>query len=470
MRKEAASAGRGVLFLESGDFLFPEEPLFPEEVEQRRVKAELIAAATQAMALDFVGIGDQDLRLGVEFLKSVGAGLPLHCANLVQADGKPVFPGRAIKTVGDVKVGLFAVLTVNGPDGKPLFEDNPSYKLEDPFAAAAREVKALQAEGAQAIVAVTHLGVGDDMRLVNEVPGIHFVFGGHSQTMLSEPNKAPGGAFVLQSGSRGKYLGRLDLDLKGDLPAAFATLSDVSATEKLRERIKHYESEVQALEARLAVEKETDRKQMIQDQVDFYKEQLAIESKSLPAGAENASAMKNELVPLAREIADEPKVGALVAAALDRIAALPPPPVLAAEDDSAKAPESSPFVGATVCQGCHPSQWSQWRTTGHAKAYKTLVGENHALDFDCVGCHTTGYRKEGGPKDPFSVAGFTNVQCESCHGAGRAHAKEPKKVKLSKSFDEGFCRSCHSVEQTGDRFVFGEYLPKVAHPGAAKTN
>lgn len=466
MRREASSAGRGVLFLESGDFLFPEDALFPAEIEQRRAKADLILAATKQMGVDFIGIGDQDLRLGVEFLKDAAAKaeLPVHCANLVKTDGTPVFPGRAIRTIGGVKVGLFSVMTPEA-DGKPVFENNPNYRLDDPFAAAEREVKALKAEGAQAIVAVTHLGVNEDMRLAKQVPGIHFVFGAHSASMLSEPNKSDA-TFVLQAGSRGKYLGRLDLELKGELPAAFATLTDTSAVERVRERIKHYESEVQTLRARLDVEKDVDRRTMIKDQVDFYTEQLAIESKSLPSGIESASSIQNELVPLSREIPDEPKVAKLVQATLDKIAEMPPPALLAVEDEAVKAPESSPYVGSSVCQACHIPQWNQWRTTGHAKAYKTLQQETHALDFDCVGCHTTGYRKEGGPKDPFQVAGFQNVQCEACHGPGRAHAKEPKKVKLAKTFDEGFCRSCHSVEQTGDRFVFADYLPKVAHPNA----
>ena len=464
MRKESASAGRAFLNLESGDFLFPEEPLFPEEIEQRRVKADLILAANKAMGVDFAAVGDQDLRLGVEYLKAAATQhqFPFYCANILAADGTPVFPGHVIKTVGGVKVGLFSVITTTtGFDAKPLFAGNPNFQVEDPFATAKAEVKALQSEGAQVIVAVTHLGLTDDMRLGNEVPGIHFIFGGHSSSQLAEPNKAAA-TWVLQSGSRGKYIGRLDLDLKGDLPGALATLADVSSQQKVQERIKHYESEVQTLKARLDTETDPDRKTMIQDQVDFYTEQLGLESKNLPADTKAVSALKNEIVPLSREMADDPKVSALVAAALDKISTLPPPPVQGLEN--AVGPATGPYVGSGVCAGCHVPQAAQWRTTGHAKAFATLQKENHAVDFDCVACHTTGYRKEGGPKDPFSTNGYGGVQCEVCHGPGRAHATEPKKVKLNVKFDEAMCRTCHSVEQTGDRFVFSEYLPKVSHP------
>ena len=81
--------------------------------------------------------------------------------------------------------------------------------------------------------------------------------------------------------------------------------------------------------------------------------------------------------------------------------------------------------------------------------------------------HVTGYKTDGGPRDPFTVAGFAGVQCETCHGPGRAHAQDPKKVDMVRAMPEAGCRTCHSVDQTGDRFVFDEYLPKVDH-GASK--
>lgn len=460
--------------LEAGDALFPEDPLFPEEVAQRRAKAELIMAANKAMAVDFATVGDQDLKLGVEFLKSLVAEhqFPMHSANLLAADGKTVFPSRAMKTIGGVKVGLFGLTVALDSEGKPILEDNPNFRVADPFEAARREVAALQKEGAQVIVAVTHLGISEDTRLANEVPGIHFIFGGHSMSPLAEPSKAKD-TWILQSGSRGKHIGRLDLDLRGaDAVAAVATLTDVSSLDRVRGRIEHYNGEIAALKKRLETEPDADRKTMIQDQIDFYTEQLAIESKSLPANSETASSLRNELVELSREIPDEPKVAKLVEAALAKISEMPPPPLeassgrteLLATGDMAKGP----YVGASVCQACHVPQFQQWLGTAHAKAYKTLEVEMHASDFDCVGCHTTGYRQTGGPKDPFTLGGMIHVQCESCHGPGRKHAEAPKTEKLRNTFDEAFCRTCHSVEQTGDRFVFSEYLPKVAHPTPAK--
>src|SRR5262249_33846213 len=113
--------------------------------------------------------------------------------------------------------------------------------------------------------------------------------------------------------------------------------------------------------------------------------------------------------------------------------------------------------------GCHVPEFTSWSATDHAKAYKTLATEQHHLDYDCVGCHTTGYKQRGGPANPFLVAGLEAVQCEVCHGPGREHAMDPKGKKLRTELDGALGRPCHSQEQTGDRFVFAQYLPKILH-------
>lgn len=427
------------------------------------MKAELIIAANATMKLDAVGVGDQDLRLGVEWLKTATQGkLPVMSANLVDAKGKTVFPAHAVKTLCNTKVGIFSVMTALDDAGKPLLDGNPAYRVEDPFETAKKEVAALKAEGADVIFALTHLGLQDDLRLAREVPGIRFIFGAHSMSHLAEPQKVPEtGTWIFQAGYRTKHLGRVDVDLKGPVVTALGELSDVSNADRVRDRVKTYEERIAELNARLGTEPDPDRKQMVQDQIAFYAEQLEIEKKELPKATGGAT-LVNVLVELSRDIPDDVKVAPMVEAALAKITALPPVAQIAG-DALGKGPEDGPYIGATVCQACHPEQYTDWVATPHAKAYKTLVSENHHMDFDCVGCHTTGYRKDGGPKDPFTVGGLAAVQCETCHGPGRQHALEPKKVDMNVAFDEAECKTCHSDEQTGDRFVMADYLPKVDH-------
>jgi hypothetical protein len=443
----------------------------PDEVDQRRVKADLILDANLRMGIDASAVGDQDLRLGVEFLHDLGTAhkFPFLSANLVRADGKTVFPPHMMKTVCGVKVGIFSVMTAIDADGKPVVP-GPNFRVDDPIEAAKKEVATLKAEGAQAIVALTHIGLTEDLRLAREVPGIALVFGGHSRSFLPEPQKA-GSTWVFQAGYRSKELGRLDLDFAQPLPGALEKLTDLTTVRRTKDRIKTYDERIEELTTKIASEPDADRKTMFKDQIDFYKEQKDVEAKNLPAdGGTGGSTLKNTLVDLNRDLADEPQVGEMVHAALAKIAKMPAQPMGGELDANGTepGPKTGPYVGAQVCQGCHVEEYKTWSQTDHAKAYKSLVADQRALDFDCVGCHTTGYKKEGGPKDPFTVAGMTAVQCEVCHGPGRAHATDPKAAKLNVAFDEAACRTCHSTEQTGDRFVFAQYLPKVDHGKSAK--
>jgi YVTN family beta-propeller protein len=98
--------------------------------------------------------------------------------------------------------------------------------------------------------------------------------------------------------------------------------------------------------------------------------------------------------------------------------------------------ESHPvYVGARVCARCHSGaatghQFSQWRTSKHARAYAVLwsdeakriaelsgITEEPQKASACLGCHTTAWDTE--PWQRLDTFLFEDgVQCERCHGAG----------------------------------------------------
>jgi formate-dependent nitrite reductase cytochrome c552 subunit len=67
--------------------------------------------------------------------------------------------------------------------------------------------------------------------------------------------------------------------------------------------------------------------------------------------------------------------------------------------------------------------------------------------YDCGGCHTTGYSKEGHQDDLEGIIGtwvFPGIQCEACHGpAGKHVAKlgDPAYIKTDRSIT--LCAQCH---------------------------
>jgi 2',3'-cyclic-nucleotide 2'-phosphodiesterase (5'-nucleotidase family) len=60
------------------------------------------------------------------------------------------------------------------------------------------------------VLALTHIGVMNDLRLADRLPKLAAIIGGDSHSILFEPEKIHG-VPVVQAGSQGSYLGRLDL-------------------------------------------------------------------------------------------------------------------------------------------------------------------------------------------------------------------------------------------------------------------
>ena len=70
----------------------------------------------------------------------------------------------------------------------------------------------LREEGAEIIVALSHLGLGGDVQLARSVRGIDVIVGGHSQNCMKSAEKV-GDTLIVQAGAHGSDLGRLDLTL-----------------------------------------------------------------------------------------------------------------------------------------------------------------------------------------------------------------------------------------------------------------
>jgi sulfur-oxidizing protein SoxB len=77
----------------------------------------------------------------------------------------------------------------------------------------AKNVEAVKAEGAELVVLLSHNGFDVDRKLASRVPGIDVILTGHTHDALPEPVKV-GDTLVIASGSNGKFVSRLDLDVR----------------------------------------------------------------------------------------------------------------------------------------------------------------------------------------------------------------------------------------------------------------
>ena len=163
------------------------------------------------------------------------------------------------------------------------------------------------------------------------------------------------------------------------------------------------------------------------------------------------------------------------------------------------------YTGAKACGECHTKAYAKWSTTGHARAYESLVtGREHfegtwvprTSDPECLSCHVTGWEPQeaypyhGGflPERLAAADGhgerfalLQGQQCENCHGPGASHAAvmarwqaDPKSVpqsefraanrqmQLKLADAENTCVRCHDLNNSPG-FQFAAYWEKVRH-------
>ncbi|SHM01406.1 thiosulfohydrolase SoxB [Roseibium suaedae] len=85
----------------------------------------------------------------------------------------------------------------------------------------AKHVEEARAEGADVVVLLSHNGFDVDRKLASRVEGIDVILTGHTHDALPEPVNV-GGTLVIASGSNGKFVSRVDLDVKDGKVAGYA--------------------------------------------------------------------------------------------------------------------------------------------------------------------------------------------------------------------------------------------------------
>ena len=164
---------------------------------------------------------------------------------------------------------------------------------------------------------------------------------------------------------------------------------------------------------------------------------------------------KNLIVPLKKEIGDDEKIASFQTEYREKIIALHSKP-----RQGKKADRKQVFWFSRLCGHCHKEQYRFWKNTDHAKAMATLEKENAHYDYECIGCHTIGFRKQGGFRVANEMDDFKNVQCEACHGPGSDHSDD---VYMTRPRQKKTCLRCHDEEHDPD-FNYNIALPQVMCP------
>jgi 2',3'-cyclic-nucleotide 2'-phosphodiesterase (5'-nucleotidase family) len=251
--KELQENKKGILVLDVGDLLFKKFsiPIRENELKMVTEKAELIIESFNLMGYDAVGIGEDDLSLGKEFLLKVSkmANFPLLSSNLFDEEtGKPLFQPYLLREINGLRIGIFSLLS---PDFF-LGPSDPRRKrviVQHPIETAQNIVRKLQHK-TDLIILLSHLGYPKDIELAQTSSGIHFIFGGHPGMNLFHPPIVKN-TVILQTASKGMYGGRLDLTLYNNESTFYNSVTKRALENRIR-ILQHQLTSTEAPEAQKA--------------------------------------------------------------------------------------------------------------------------------------------------------------------------------------------------------------------------
>lgn len=204
----------------NGDFLFPS--IF-SSIDKGKHRVELF----NAMGVDLVVLGNHEFDFGpkvvLERIKE--SKFPWLGANVYDTDGN-YFSGAEqtkIIEVEGVKIGFFGLVT----NETPIVSSTENSVLFCPLKLTAKRMcQELKEQGADIIVALTHLFIDEDRQLAHEVPEIDIILGGHDHDPIVWYEKE---TLIMKTGQNAYFLGKvvlsIDLDeIKGEKRFGFIPL------------------------------------------------------------------------------------------------------------------------------------------------------------------------------------------------------------------------------------------------------
>ena len=163
------------------------------------------------MGYHAIGIGDDDLSLGKEFLSGLSkmSNVPLLSSNLMDGTtGKPLLQPYLIREVNGLRIGIFSILS----PGTFLTPSDPRKKgliLQDPIETVQEMIKELGPK-TDRIILLSHQGYPKDVELAQKISGIHIIIGSHTGVDLANPPVIKN-TIIVQNASKGMYARKLDL-------------------------------------------------------------------------------------------------------------------------------------------------------------------------------------------------------------------------------------------------------------------
>ena len=428
--KQQIAQDPNALILDSGNFI-SSRPLEEQALESAGAKAELMVQAMEHMGYSALAIGEMDLYLGLERLRSLEkmTTAKFLSTNLTDSKGRPLFERSAVFRTGGVRVGVIG-LTAQPADKRVLARRMAGAKVRDPFEAAVKAVDEIRGK-CDLLILLSNLTFAKNLELSEKVSGIDVIVSGGTKRFMKRPT-IKGATLVTTGYYEGRAIGDLSVHLEGKVMGWIS------------------QKEMDFLDRQIEA-----AKKKIESPQGKARHDTLIENRR---SAEKLTLYEPDMVNLTPSFPDDPKVAAMITEYRQQLKSSS----AAAAASPAVPGEQISYTGHEACAQCHEARHRFWLTTGHFKAFDSLAPKNAQADPDCIPCHVTGYMRRTGywPKAPRES--LRGVQCEACHGVGSHHAADPQNYSLVHLPLAPRCMDCHTEEQDGEFDYFRDKLQVCA--------
>ena len=161
-------------------------------------------------------VGHWEFTLGAERVKEIADAAPFAflAQNIRSAEWQePVFPAQKMFGKGGVKIAVIGQALPRTAVANPRWMF-PDWEFGVREAEMQMQVDAARAAGAAVVVLLSHNGFDVDRKLAGRVRGIDVILTSHTHDAMPKLLRV-GEAVLLATGSHGKFLSRLDLEVKG---------------------------------------------------------------------------------------------------------------------------------------------------------------------------------------------------------------------------------------------------------------
>jgi 2',3'-cyclic-nucleotide 2'-phosphodiesterase (5'-nucleotidase family) len=195
------------IFALAGDTISP-------SVESALMRGAQMIAALNAVGLDFATFGNHEFDFGPEVLveRMKESKFRWLSANVVDRRSGEPFGGAStdvLVTLGGVRVGLFGLTTTQAAQTS---RPGPDVAFGQPVTVARDVAARLRSQGANIVVAVTHVTMAED-KAIAAAADVDAILGGHEhEPLVAEEGKT----LITKAGSDARYLVQVDVWLSRD--------------------------------------------------------------------------------------------------------------------------------------------------------------------------------------------------------------------------------------------------------------